>query len=122
MTVPHLSSNSAVPAQLDDDRRLTESLTGVTTPQTYANWKEALREKHGFDYSVDYSATVMGATNTLNEEDSFAGGVVRFFGQWDLVGRDFGNTGSFDQPLLEAESESGANRNHRGFYRYNRLD
>ncbi|MDA9982519.1 carbohydrate porin [Gammaproteobacteria bacterium] len=94
-TVQTFGGPSSVPGQLDDDRRLTESLTGVNTPQSYADWKKGLLEKHGFDYSVDYSATVMGATNTLNEEDSFAGGVVRFFGQWDLVGRDSGNTGSF---------------------------
>ena len=54
-----------------------------------------MREDHGLDFSVDYTAGILGATNTIGEEDTFAGGAVRFFGKWDLVGRDSGNTGSF---------------------------
>ena len=84
----------SVPGQLEEDRRLTESLTDVGSPQDYADWKKSLREKYGLDFTVDYNTTVIRATNTLNDEDVFAGGVIRFFGQWDLVGRDSGNLGS----------------------------
>ncbi len=94
-TVQQFSGPGSVPGQLADDRRLTESLTGVDTPKTYSDWKKGLREEHGFDFTVDYNATGIKATNTLNQDDTFAGGVIRFFGQWDLVGRDSGNTGSF---------------------------
>ena len=93
--VQQFGGPGSVSGQLDDDRRLINSLSGVNTPQSYADWKEGLREKHEFDFSVDYSATGINATNSLNEDDTFAGGVVRFFGQWDLVGRESGNTDSF---------------------------
>jgi len=86
---------NSVPGQLADDARLTESLTARTLGQSYFDWKDGLREKHGFSFSLDYSAGFVGATNTLNTEDSFAGGAVRFFGSWDLVGRESGNTGTF---------------------------
>ena len=78
-----------------EDERLTESLTNARTPQSYSDWKKSLREDNGFSFTLDYSATFIGASNTLGNEDTFAGGAVRFFGQWDLVGRDSGNTGSF---------------------------
>ena len=86
---------NSVPGQLADDARLTESLTGRTLFQKYFDWKDRVREDHGLDFSVDYTAGILGATNTIGEEDTFAGGAVRFFGKWDLVGRDSGNTGSF---------------------------
>jgi porin len=86
---------NSVPGQLADDERLKESLTGRTMLQDYFDWKDRLREKHGLNFSLDYTAGFLGASNTLGAEDSFAGGAVRFFGTWDLTGRDSGNTGSF---------------------------
>ena len=86
---------NSVPGQLADDARLTESLTDRTAFQSYFDWKDRLREKHGVDFSLDYTAGILGATNTLHDDDTFAGGAVRFFGRWDLVGRNSGNTGTF---------------------------
>jgi hypothetical protein len=48
---------------------------------------KSLSEYHDLDFTVDYNLTAITATNTLNNEDNFAGGVLRFFGQWDLVDR-----------------------------------
>jgi porin len=93
-TVQQFGGASSVPGQLADDKRLTESLTGVDMPGSYSDWKKSLREEHGLDFTIDYNSTIVTATNTLNEEDTFSGGVIRFLGQWDLVGRDSGNTGS----------------------------
>ena len=92
--VQQFGGPGSVPGQLADDARLKDSLTGATFGKRYADWKEGLKDRHGLDFSVDYNATSIKATNTLNEEDTFSGGVFRFFGQWDLVGRDSGNTGS----------------------------
>jgi len=94
-TVQQFAGPGSVPGQLAEDARLTDSLTDVTVPKNYTDWKKSLLQKHGLKFTVDYSATGLTATNTLNDENSFAGGVVRFYGQWDLVGRDSGNTGSF---------------------------
>jgi porin len=95
LTRQQFGGPNSVPGQLADDERLKESLTDVTLPQSYTDWKKNLLEKHGVDFSVDYTAAAFGATNTLNNEDTFAGGAVRFFGRWDLIGRDSGNTGTF---------------------------
>ena len=86
---------NSVPGQLADDERLTESLTDRTLLETDFDWRDRLREEHGVDFSLDYTAGILGATETLGEEDDFAGGAVRFFGRWDLIGRESGNTGTF---------------------------
>ena len=94
-TVQQFGGPGSVPGQLADDERFTEALTDISLPQSYTDWKKNLIEKHGFNFTLDYNADVVGATNTLNDDDTFAGGVVRFFGQWDIVGHESGNTGSF---------------------------
>jgi porin len=86
---------NSVPGQLADDERLTESITGREWLRDYFAWKDRLKDEHGFSYSVDYTAAILGSSNTLGKDDVFAGGAVRFFGRWDLIGRESGNTGTF---------------------------
>ena len=85
----------SVPGQLADDERLTDSLTGKTFLENWFDWKDGVRERRGLNFTVDYTAGFIGATNTTGSEDSFMGGAVRLFGTWDLTGRESGNTGSF---------------------------
>jgi hypothetical protein len=81
ISVQQFGGPGSVPGQLAEDKRLTESLTGVDMPESYSDWKKSLLEEHGFDFTVDYNSAIVKATNTLDEEDTFSGGVVRFFGQ-----------------------------------------
>jgi len=94
-TLQQFGGPASVPGQLADDERLKESMTGRTMLQGYFDWKDRLREEHGVNFSVDYTTGLLGATNTLGDEDTFAGGAVRFFGTWALFGRESGNTGTF---------------------------
>jgi porin len=94
-TVPQFGGPDSVRDQLADDERPKESLTGVSMLQRYFDWKDGLRKEHDFSFTLDYTAGFLGATNTLNDEDFFAGGAVRFYGSWDLIGRESGNTGTF---------------------------
>ncbi|MCK5276871.1 MAG: carbohydrate porin [Cyclobacteriaceae bacterium] len=85
----------SVQGQIADDTRHKESLAKTGKLQDYFDWKDRLREKHGLSYSVDYTSAILGATNTLNNDNTFASGAFRFYGYWDIVGRKSGNTGSF---------------------------
>jgi porin len=60
----------------------------------YFDFKRFLKEEYGLAIGFDYNALVQIATTSLGENVA-AGGVVRFYGKWDLIGRDTGNTGSF---------------------------
>jgi porin len=94
-TAAQFGGPNSVQDQLADDARPKDSLTDRTMLQDYFNWKDDLRKEHGLSFSIDYTAGVLAATNTLGGEDIFASGAVRFYGSWDLIGRESGNTGSF---------------------------
>ncbi|MEH6452292.1 MAG: carbohydrate porin [Psychromonas sp.] len=58
------------------------------------SWREALADEHDFTFGLDYNVLALSATNTLaGADDSSASGVARFYGSWDLIGRESGNTG-----------------------------
>ena len=65
-----------MPGQLADDESLTQSISGRKIGQRYSDWKAGVKENHGLNFTVDYSMGLNGATNTLGEEDAFAGGAV----------------------------------------------
>ena len=59
------------------------------------NWRDGMAEKTGFNWSIDYSALFMGVSDSPGE-DNASGGMVRFFGFWDLVNRGGPNKGSLN--------------------------
>lgn len=59
------------------------------------DWKVGVAERTGFNWSLDYSALFMGVSGSPGE-DSASGGMVRFFGFWDLVNRGTPNKGSLN--------------------------
>ena len=58
-------------------------------------WKNGVAERTGFNWSLDYSALLMGVSDSLGE-DNASGGMARFFGYWDLVNRGGANKGSLN--------------------------
>jgi porin len=87
---PRFGGPNAVENQLHDDR----AVDRPTFFEKYFAWKDELTEKHGFSFGIDYSAAWLGADSSPSE-DRAAGGMLRFFGSWDLVGRNTKNTGAF---------------------------
>ncbi|QDP02849.1 carbohydrate porin [Thalassotalea sp. PS06] len=50
----------------------------------------------GVNLALDYSLLTLGTSDNLpGTDDSAAGGMLRFYGSWDLTGKDSGSTGSF---------------------------
>ena len=87
---PQWGGPNAVENQLREDA----AVDRPTILERWSEWKDGLTEKHGFSFSVDYSAAFLGANESPND-DRASGGMVRFFGAWDLVGRGTKNTGTF---------------------------
>ncbi|MEM8669366.1 MAG: carbohydrate porin [Planctomycetota bacterium] len=57
-------------------------------------FKQRLDESCGLQISIDESMFYQAATSSLGESDA-AGGLVRVYGQWTLLGRDSNNPGQF---------------------------
>ena len=85
---------TSVQDQLAEDAKSRKSVTGKNVLREYTDWKDRLREETGLSFSFDYTAGVLFPGHTISGEGSFASGAVRFYGSWDLIGRDTGNTGS----------------------------
>ena len=87
---PRWGGPNAVENQLREDAEIDRP----TIFESWFEWKDSLVEKHGFSFSVDYSAVGLRADSSPGDE-SAAGGMIRFFGSWDLVSRGTMNTGAF---------------------------
>ena len=87
---PRWGGPNAVENQLREDAQVDRP----TLFERWFEWKDGLTEKHGFSFGVDYSAVGLGSDSSPGDDRS-AGGMIRFYGTWDLVGRGTKNTGAF---------------------------
>ena len=72
----------AVPNQLQKDKA------------GWGEFKQSLTDD-GLSFTVDYSSVALKASDSVQgSDDNAAGGMVRFYGQWDLLGEGSDSTGS----------------------------
>ncbi len=90
----NFGSPDAVENQIADDAKPRSALIDGRASQSWFDWKTALQNDHGLSLGVDYTGVYLGANESLGD-DSASGGMIRFFGSWDLVGRGTKNTGAF---------------------------
>jgi len=95
--VPQFGGPSSAGAQLKEDNAVTVPL--LRSPvidrvlRPWFDWKGRLNKNYGLSFGLDYTALGQVVTSSPGE-DSAAGGIFRFFGNWTVLGRDSGNTGS----------------------------
>ena len=85
---PSFGGPNAVENQLHEDKQ-----SGTPFFDRIADWKSGLKDKHGVDLGVDYTAAYFRASDSPGEDQS-GSGLLRFYGAWDLVGRKGKNTGA----------------------------
>ena len=76
-----------------DNQLRSDAEEGEPLLDRYYDWKSSLAEETGFSFGVDYSAVYLSADSSPGRDEA-AGGMARFYGTWDLVGRESGNTGA----------------------------
>lgn len=91
--IPGFGGPGAVENQIDTDAAPAPALIKDRVLQPWFEWKASLQEQTGFSFGLDYIGLYLGADNSEGE-DSASGGILRFFGSWDLVGRDTSNSGA----------------------------
>ena len=95
--VPRFGGPSSVGGTLQEDDEVRKPwfrLEGVDRAiQPWFDWKGNLNKDYGLSFGLDYTALGQKASDSLGE-DNAAGGIFRFFGNWTVVGRESGNTGS----------------------------
>lgn len=88
------------PDQVDNLIEADESTISKTIEQRlfepYFEWKKTIQENYGLAFGIDYSLAYATASDSPSgAEDSSGSGIGRFFGSWEIVGRESGNTGAF---------------------------
>jgi len=56
-------------------------------------WRARLQSEQGLSVGLDYTTNLFGASDSLGEDGAW-GGMVRFYGSWDLVNRGGRNSGA----------------------------
>lgn len=83
----------AVENQLRSDQQDKPSFFTSEPLEPWRNWKREFAEDTGFSFSVDYIAFYYKASDSIGE-DSAASGVLRTYGNWEILGRGTNDTGS----------------------------
>ena len=85
----------AVENQIESDGKEADSMIDFEIAKAFVEFREDLKEKFGITFGLDYSYVYSHASEKLpGAKDDAASGMARFFGAWDLIGRDTGNTGA----------------------------
>ena len=85
---PHFGGPSSVGGTLNRDAKVKAGRF-----KDFFDAKARIKDEHGFSFGVDYFALYQKASESPGEDDA-AGGVLRLYGNWELVGRGSKNTGS----------------------------
>ena len=100
VTVPKLSSialslvmaSSVNAANFGSPNSVDNTITENTREKR--TWRELLAEDHNLTFGLDYQALGLTASDPQSAgEDAASAGVARFYGSWNLVGLESGNTG-----------------------------
>ncbi len=85
----------AVENQIESDSKVLDSLFDFELAKPFVDFRKEIKEKYGITFGLDYNYVYSYASESLpGAEDDAASGMARFFGAWDLIGRDSGNTGT----------------------------
>jgi porin len=94
---PSLGGPDAIENQLESDRADKDVLFESEYLKPYFDWKTGLEEKYGLSLGTDYTSVYLTANDNLPDTDDYAaGGMVRFFGTWQMLGRGTDTTGALN--------------------------
>ena len=90
-------SSGAAQIQSDDKPKASVFDIHATTStfQRYYNFKEQLPEEYGLAFGIDYNMLLQHASESLGKETA-AGGGLRFFGSWTVLGEETGTPASIE--------------------------
>ena len=86
-------SPNSVENLIEDDASKTGAILEKRISEPWFEWKKSIQEEHGLSLGFDYSAVTLKSNKTGTScEDNAAGGMLRFYGSWDLAGKGTKNT------------------------------
>lgn len=97
---PNFGGPDAVDNMLESDAADKDVLFDSSLFDSWLEWKNDVYEDKAFSFGGGYTTSYLSASTSLpGKQDYAAGGMLRFFGNWDLVGRGTANTGALNFKL-----------------------
>jgi porin len=90
---PDFGGPDAVENLIADDDKLTPAMISKRLYQPWFDWKAGFAKQTGISFGIDYSVLYLTSNNDAGNANA-SGGMVRFYGSWDLIGRGTKNTGA----------------------------
>jgi len=85
----------AVGNRLESDRVPTDTPLELDFLKPWNEWKDDLQEEHGLAFGLEYNSAYLTASDRLPGADrNAAGGIFRFSGFWEALGRDTDHPGT----------------------------
>jgi porin len=75
------------------DRQPKAAVIDAEPLKTWNDWKQELTDTTGISFSIDYTSVLLTGDGMTRDDSS--GGMVRFYGAWELVNRGTKNSGAF---------------------------
>lgn len=75
------------------DKKTKPSFLELPFLQPYFDFKNNVEEKTGLNFALDYTSVFFKTSSDIGAR-SASGGIFRFYGSWDLVGKNSGNSGA----------------------------
>ncbi len=92
-TLPKLGSSDQVDNRLELDQAVEDPFLEFPFLEPYFNFKEKVKSSTGLSFATEYSSLFVG-TNSDFGEGSASSGIWKFYGSWDLVGKESGDSGA----------------------------
>lgn len=92
-TLPKLGSADQVDNRLELDQEVREPLLEFSYLSPYFDFKEGVKTNAGLSFATEYSSLFVG-TNADAGTGKASSGIWKFYGSWDLIGRESGNSGA----------------------------
>lgn len=70
-----------------------DTVDNILREEPVLDWKSHLQAEQGLSLGLDYTTNLLSASDSLGEDQAW-GGMLRFFGSWDLANRGGPNAGS----------------------------
>ena len=87
------------------DKKTRPSFLELPFLQPYFDFKNNVEEKTGLNFALDYTSVFFKTSSDIGA-GSASGGIFRFYGSWDLVGKNSGNSGALVYKLEHRQKYS----------------
>ena len=92
-SLPKLGGPDQVDNRLELDKSVKSPFFEFPFLEPYFGFKESVKENTSLEFATEYSSLFVGSNSNIGQ-DNASSGIWKFYGSWNLVGKESGNSGA----------------------------